>query len=81
MVGTDISFTSFEIFTVSINIIMLALIIFQIIKSHHGDCRGAVISKVQTADGQCITREAKLSMHEPASHEIELEPMHKKQMF
>ena len=77
MVGTDISFTSFEIFNISTNMIMLALIIFQIIKSHHGDCSGAVLTKVQTADGQCITREAKLSMHEPATHEFELEPLQK----
>lgn len=70
------SFTTFEIMNILINIIVLALLLFQIIKSHHGDCRGAVISKVQGPDGQCITREAKLSMHE-APHEFELEHLHK----
>ena len=71
MVGADVTFTSFEIINISINLTILALLLFQIIKSHHGDCRGAVISKRQTSDGQCITREAKLSMHEVSPHELE----------
>ena len=76
MVSSDISFTSFEIFIISINLIILALLLFQIIKSHHGDCRGAVISKIQSPDGQCVTREAKLSMHE-SPHDFELEMLPK----
>ena len=49
-------------------------VIFQIIKSHHGDCRGAVVSKIQSSDGNCVTREAKLSIHEsPHEHHYELE--------
>ena len=70
MGGPDVTFTSFEILNISINLIILALVSFEIIKSHHGDCRGAVISKIQSPDGQCVTREAKLSMHE-SPHELE----------
>ena len=72
MRGEEVTFTSFEILNISINLSILALLLFQIIKSHHGDCRGAVISKVQSPDGQCVTREAKLSMHE-SPHDFELE--------
>ena len=76
MGGADVSFTSFEIINISINLVILALILFEIIKSHHGDCRGAVISKIQSPDGQCVTREAKLSMHE-SPHDFELEHLRK----
>ena len=34
-----------------------------------GDCRGAVVSTTQNPDGYCITRQAKLSMHE-TPHDI-----------
>ena len=77
MVEANVTLTSFEIINISMNLIILALLIFQIVKSHHGDCRGAVISKTQTPDGQCITREAKLSMHEMTPHEFELEHLRK----
>ena len=54
-------------------------VLFEIIKSHHGDCRGAVISKIQSPDGQCVTREAKLSLHEAPHYELEpLENIHRK---
>ena len=79
MVGADVAFSSFEIINISINLIILALLLFQIIKSHHGDCRGAVISKIQSPDGQCVTREAKLSLHEAPHYELEpLENIHRK---
>lgn len=79
MVGADVAFSSFEIINISINLIILAMLLFQIIKSHHGDCRGAVISKIQSPDGQCVTREAKLSLHEAPHYELEpLENIHRK---
>ena len=76
MGGTDVTLSSFEILNITINLTIVALLLFQIIKSHHGDCRGAVISKVQSPDGQCVTREAKLSMHE-SPHDFELEQLNK----
>ena len=58
------------------DISIIVLLIFQIIKSHHGDCRGAVVSKIQSSDGNCVTREAKLSIHEtPHEHHYELEKL------
>lgn len=72
MAGPDITFKSFEIINIVFNISIVILLLFSIIKSHHGDCRGAVVSKTQNPDGQCVTREAKLSIHE-AAHDYEFE--------
>ena len=69
-----INFTNFEIVNISMNILIIIVLIFQIIKSHHGDCRGALISQIQSPDGQCITREAKMSIHE-IPHDYEMEKL------
>ena len=72
----EVTFSTFEIVSLILAISITILIIFQIIKSHHGDCRGAVVSKIQSSDGQCVTREAKLSMHEmPHEYHYELEKL------
>ena len=73
MAGPDITFKSFEIINIVFNISIVILLLFSIIKSHHGDCRGAVVSKTQNPDGQ----EAKLSIHE-AAHDYEFEQFHPK---
>ena len=71
---SDITFSTFEILSLIFDISITILLIFQIIKSHHGDCRGVVVSKIQSSDGNCVTREAKLSIHEsPHEHHYELE--------
>lgn len=77
MAGPDITFKSFEIINIVFNISIVILLLFSIIKSHHGDCRGAVVSKTENPDGQCVTREAKLSIHE-AAHDYEFEQLHPK---
>ena len=38
--------------------------IFLHIQTHATDCRGQLVSKTKSADGQTCTREAKLSIHE-----------------
>ena len=74
--ATDVTFSSFEIMSLIFDISIIVLLIFQIIKSHHGDCRGAVVSKIQSSDGNCVTHEAKLSIHEtPHEHHYELEKL------
>ena len=74
--ATDVTFSSFEIMSLIFDISIIVLLIFQIIKSHHGDCRGAVVSKIKSSDGNCVTREAKLSIHEtPHEHHYELEKL------
>ena len=74
--ATDVTFSSFEIMSLIFDISIIVLLIFQIIKSHHGDCRGAVVSKIQSSDGNCVTREAKLTIHEtPHEHHYELEKL------
>ena len=52
-----------DIILIAINIATLLIVILSYFKAHTGDCRGALVTKTKTPDG-CITREAKLSMHE-----------------
>lgn len=56
------------------DIIILALLCFDIvlqiffhIQTHATDCRGQLITKTKSSDGQTCTREAKVSIHEAAS--------------
>ena len=56
-----------DIILISVNIATLLIVILSFFKAHTGDCRGALITKTKTPDG-CVTREAKLSMHE-AQHD------------
>ena len=37
------------------------------VQTHATDCRGQLITKTKSPDGQTCTREAKLSIHEAAS--------------
>ena len=57
----DVKWSSYEIFNISLNIIILIIVLIQLISSHHGDCRGVVLSQVKTPDGNFVTRQAKLS--------------------
>lgn len=62
-----IEWNSYEILNISVNVITLVLVLFQLISSHHGDCRGVVLSQIKTPDGNFVTRQAKLSFHENPS--------------
>jgi hypothetical protein len=68
--STNISFTTFEILTLLINSLTFVLLIFLCVRTHTGDCRGTLLSKTKTSDGQSVIREAKLSMHE-RSHDAD----------
>ena len=46
------------------------------LKFHTGDCRGMIVSKIKSPDGQLVTREAKLSMHE--LHQDDVTPSYSK---
>ena len=59
-----IDLSNFEIFSMSIDLIILLMVTLTLVKFHTGDCRGMIVSKIKTPDGQLVTREAKLSMHE-----------------
>lgn len=50
----------------------MIILLIQFFKTHTGNCRGAIVSKTQTGEGQFVTREAKLSMHEKAPELIPL---------
>ena len=56
-----------DIILIALNIATLLIVILSFFKAHTGDCRGALVTKTKTPDG-CVTREAKLSMHE-AQHD------------
>ena len=60
----SINFTTFEIVTLSIDLFTFALLLCLFLRTHTGDCKGTLLSKVKTSDGQSVVREAKLSMHE-----------------
>ena len=56
------------------DIIVIALLCFDIvlqiffhIQTHATDCRGQLITKTKSSDGQTCTREAKVSIHEAVS--------------
>ena len=59
-----VDLSNFEIFSVSIDLIILLMVTLTLVKFHTGDCRGMIVSKIKSPDGQLVTREAKLSMHE-----------------
>ena len=67
----SINFTTFEIVTLSINLLTLVVLVCLFVRSHNGDCQGTLLSKVKTSDGQSVIREAKLSMHD-RSHDDEM---------
>ena len=69
---TSISFTKFEIISLVCHLVTIIIILIQFFKTHTGNCRGSIVSKTQTGEGQFITREAKLSMHEKVP---ELQPL------
>ena len=62
-----VTLSTSDIILISLNVATLLLVILSYFKAHTGDCRGAFVTKTKTPDG-CITREAKLSMHE-AQHD------------
>jgi hypothetical protein len=67
----SINFTTFEMVTISINLLTLVVLVCLFVRSHNGDCQGTLLSKVKTSDGQSVIREAKLSMHD-RSHDDEI---------
>ncbi len=66
----SINFTTFEIATLSIDLLTFVLLLCLFVRTHTGVCRGTLLSKVKTSDGQSVVREAKLSMHE-RSHDCD----------
>ena len=70
----SITLSTTDIILISLNTLILIIVILSYFKAHTGDCRGAVVTKTKTSDG-CVTREAKLSMHEPQhdnNHELQI---------
>lgn len=70
-------FDTYDIILIILNSIIIALIISFHIQSHASDCRGQLISKTKSSDGQTCTRQAKLSIHD-IQHPIEMETIVKK---
>ena len=78
--SSQVTLSTFEIISVILHLLTLIIVTLQCISMHSGDCRGVVMSTKQNPDGYCVTRQAKLSMHEfPHSRvEHELQSMEKK---
>ena len=74
--SSQITFSTFEIISVILHLLTLIIVTLQCINTHTGDCRGIVLSTKQNPDGYCVTRQAKLSMHE-IPHKVvhELQPI------
>jgi hypothetical protein len=68
--NTNISFTTYEVLTLSINLLTFVLLIFLCVRAHTGDCQGTLLSKTKSSDGQSVIREAKVAMHE-RSHDVD----------
>ena len=66
-ISSSVTISTTDIILIAINIATLLIVILSYFKAHTGDCRGALVTKTKTPDG-CVTREAKLSMHE-AQHD------------
>ena len=65
--SSSVTASTTDIILIALNIATLLIVILSFFKTHTGDCRGALVTKTKTPDG-CVTREAKLSMHE-AQHD------------
>ena len=65
--SSTVTISTIDIILIVVNIATLLIVILSFFKTHTGDCRGALVTKTKTPDG-CVTREAKLSMHE-AQHD------------
>jgi hypothetical protein len=59
-----------DILSLILNLVIIVLIVFFHIQSHASNCRGQVISKTKTSDGQTRLREANLRISE--AHPTEL---------
>ena len=69
-----VTLSTSDIILISMNVATLLIVIVSYFKAHTGDCRGVLVTKTKTPDG-CVTREAKLSMHEPQhdnNHELQI---------
>ena len=67
--SSSFTISTTDIILIVVNITTLLIVILSFFKAHTGDCRGALVTKTKTPDG-CVTREAKLSMHEAQHNNI-----------
>ena len=76
--SSSVTASTTDIILIALNIATLLIVILSFFKAHTGDCRGALVTKTKTPDG-CVTREAKLSMHEAQNDNIhELQSLRQK---
>ena len=60
----DVIIRTPEIVIIALSILNIVLSVFMCFGAHASDCRGQVVTKTKSADGQTCTREAKLSIHD-----------------
>jgi hypothetical protein len=59
-----------DILSIIFNLVIIVLIVFFHIQSHASNCRGQVISKTETFDGQTRLREANMRISEASPIEM-----------
>ena len=60
-----------EIVIIVLSVLNILLSLFMCLGAHASDCRGQVVTKTKSADGQTCTRQAKLSIHDAELHHLE----------
>jgi hypothetical protein len=59
-----------DILSIIFDLVIIVLIVFFHIQSHSSNCRGQVISKTKTSDGQTRLREANMRISEATPTEM-----------
>jgi hypothetical protein len=59
-----------DILSILFDLVIIVLIVFFHIQSHSSNCRGQVISKTKTSDGQTRLREANMRISEASPVEM-----------
>ena len=57
-------FKTFEIIVIILNVLTIFLLITLFLHINSSDCRGQIVTKSKTSEGQIYSREAKLSIHD-----------------
>ena len=67
---TPANIRAVDILSIIFNLVIIVLMFFFHIQSHSSNCRGQVISKTKTSDGQTHLREANMRISEASPVEM-----------
>lgn len=69
--SSDLIIRTPEIVIMVLVVLDILLSVFMHLGAHASDCRGQLMTKTKSADGQTCTRQAKLSIHDAELHHLE----------